>query len=709
MSFQKLMLGITTTVALSLACTGRALAQFETASLKGRITDPSGAVVADARVTATNLDTNVAITRTTNRAGEYDLPALSPGRYRVVVQATGFQESVTNNVRLAVGTDQRVDMTVSVSASETVNVQDNQLSLETDTSQKQQVVTGEQIESFPLINMDYTDLLTLATGVTLDAAGQDLGTTSLVREGSYNINGMRSTYNNYLLDGLDNNAHGTSNQGFSNQIIVPPQFSHTEFSIVTTLPPAEYGRAAGGMINVAFKQGTNAFHGMAYESIRNTILNANGYFKAASNAGASSRTTLIRNQFGANLGGPILRDKFFLFMDYEGVRQSRQVVNQSNIFDVSAHQLIVSPNAGSNTTTVQDPYTGATYPSDRPLPRSILSPIALAILDSYPLPNNNGAGSASISSNWSVLQHFVNSYDKWDIRLDRHFNSRTSAFVRVSQSKEHDLDGPAIPGSIGGGNGYFRTINQQAALGFTRQLGKAQLLEARLGASYTKGGKHPYTLGDSNTYNVNGLPTDPRVFGGLTSISINGYSAIGRQSTNPQWQYPFYLNPKISYSWLVGRHNFKTGYEFSYLRQIIQDVNPIYGQMNFNSSFTGYVLSDFLFGAPNEIDMTNLFVAHVRQGGHSAFFQDDWKIGRDLTLNLGVRYEYASHFYDKDGLLSNFDPTITPATGQLIRAKTSGSAYDKQLIDPDLNDFMPRAGFAYSPTSRLVVHGGYGI
>ena len=709
MSFHRLMFGIVPAVALSLSATGYAHAQFETASLKGRVTDPSGAVVADAQVTATNVDTNVTTSRTTNKAGEYDLPALSPGRYRVVVQATGFQESVTNNVRLTVGTDQRVDMTVSVSANETVTVQENQLTLETDTSQKQQVVTGEQIEAFPLINMDYTDLLTLSAGVTLDAAGQDLGTTSLVREGSYNINGMRSTYNNYLLDGLDNNAHGTSNQGFSNQIIVPPQFSHTEFSIVTTLPPAEYGRAAGGMINVAFKQGTNAFHGMAYESLRNTIFNANGYFKAASNAGASSRTTLIRNQFGVNGGGPILRDKFFVFFDYEGVRQSRQVVNQSNIFDVSAHQLIVSPNAGSNTTTVQDPYTGITYPSDRPLPRSILSPIALAILDSYPLPNNNGAGSASISSNWSVLQHFVNSYDKWDIRLDRHFNDRTSSFLRLSQSKEHDLDGPAIAGSIGGGNGYFRTINQQVALGLTRQIGRAQLLEARLGASYTKGGKHPYTLGDSNTFGVNGLPTDPRVFGGLTSISISGYSAIGRQSTNPQWQYPFYLNPKISYSWLVGRHNFKTGYEFSYLRQIIQDVNPIYGQMNFNSSFTGYVLSDFLFGAPNEIDKTNLFVAHVRQGGHSAFFQDDWKIGRDLTLNLGVRYEYASHFYDKDGLLSNFDPTITPATGQLIRASTSGSAYQKQLIDPDLNDFMPRAGFAYSPLSRLVVHGGYGI
>jgi hypothetical protein len=690
-------------------CAGSAYAQFETASIVGRVSDSTGALLVGAKVTVTNVDTNIAISRMTDKAGEYVVPALQAGVYRVVASMDGFNEAITENVHLSVGTNQSVNLALAIGDKQTVTVESNQLVLETETSQRQQIVTTDEIDALPLQNMDYSDLVLLSTGVTQDASGQDLGTSSVVREGSYNINGQRSTYNNYLLDGMDNNAHGTSNQGFSNQVINPSQYNISQFSIVTTLPAAEYGRSAGGTINVVFKHGGNKLHGMLYESLRNTIADANGYFKATSNSGALNRTTLIRNQFGGNISGPIVRDKFFFFADYEGLRQVRQVVNQSNIFKESDHQLIASPNATANTTTVLNPFTGATYAADRPLPRSVLSPIALAILDSFPLPNNNGAGTTSISSNWSSLQRFVNSYDKEDIRIDAQWTPRMSTFARVSQSKEHDLDGPILPGPISGGNGYFRTINQQAALGLTRQIGATQLLEARLGASYTKGGKQPYTLDDPRTFGVQGLPNDPLVGGGLTSLGLSGYSAIGRQSTNPQWQYPFFLNPKVSYSWLFGRHNFKTGYEFTYLRQIVQDVNPIDGDMEFQSSFTGYTISDFLFGVPNEIDLTNFFVAHIRQGGHSAFVQDDWKILPNLTLNLGVRYEYASHFYEKDGRLTNFDPVNTPITGQMIRASSSGSAYQKQLVDPDLNDFMPRIGFALSPTKSLVFHGGYGI
>ncbi|WP_213806296.1 carboxypeptidase regulatory-like domain-containing protein [Granulicella sp. dw_53] len=706
MRFKKL---IPLALMLFALCVGRMYGQFETASLVGRITDSTGALVVGAKVTVTNVATNVAISRVTDKAGVYLVPALPAGVYRVVANMSGFNDAITENVHLLVGTNQNVNLIMTIGNSETVTVEASQLGLETETSQKQQVVTDEAIEAFPLLNMNYSDLLTLATGVTQDAAGQDLGTSSVVREGSFNINGQRSTYNNFLLDGMDNNAHGTSNQGFSNQVINPSQYSLSQFSIVTTLPAAEYGRSAGGTINVAFKHGSNSIHGMVYESLRNTIANSNGFFRAASNSGASNRTTLVRNQFGGNVGGPIMRDRFFYFIDYEGLRQVRQVVNQANIFKLSDHQLIASPNATANTTAVLNPFTGETYPADRPLPRSVLSPIALAILDSFPLPNNNGAGTTSISSNWSALQRFINSYDKEDARIDAQWTPRMSTFLRLSQSKEHDLDGPILPSPISGGNGYFRTINQQAALGLTRQIGATQLLEARLGASFTKGGKLPYTLGDPRTFGIPGTPTDPAVAGGLVTLGLSGYTGIGRQATNPQWQYPFFLNSKLSYSWLFGHHNFKTGYEFSYLRQTVQDVNPIDGDMEFQSSFTGYTISDFLFGVPNEVDLTTYFVAHIRQGGHSAFIQDDWKILPRLTLNIGVRYEYASHFYEKDGRLTNFDPNTTPYTGQLLRASSSGSAYQKQLIDPDLNDFMPRFGFALSPNQKLVIHGGYGI
>jgi hypothetical protein len=696
-------------IVMLVLCVGRAYSQFDTASLVGRVTDATGAVIPGATVTATNIATNVSNNRITNKDGEYTIPALKEGTYKIVAVVPGFSDSITDGVKLVVGTNQRVDLAMKVGSTEQVTVKENELELETATSQKQQVINADTIEAFPLQTMDYTDMLQLSSGVSQDSAGQDLGTSSVVREGSYNINGMRSTYNNYLLDGLDNNAHGTSNQGFSNEVIIPSQHDISQFSIVTTLPPAEFGRSAAGIVNVVMKSGTNQFHGLLYEALRNTVMDANGYFVAYNPAGKVVKTMLQSNQFGGNLGGPLLHGKVFFFADYEGYRRIRADVNQSNIFDLAAHQLIVSPNATANTTAVLDPFTGVSYPSDRPLPRSILSPIALAILDATPLPNNNGAGSTSVSANNSALQRFVNSYDKEDARLDAQFSERMSGFLRVSQSKEHDLDGPTLPAPIAGGNGYFRTINQQVALGILRQIGPTQLLEARIGASYTKGGKLPYTLNDPRTFGVLGLPTDPRVGGGLTTIAIDGYSAIGRQSTNPQWQYPFFLDPRVTYSYAFGKHNFKAGYEFTYLRQIVQDVNPIYGEMDFDSSFTGYVLSDFLFGVANEIDLTNFYVAHLRQGGHAGFLQDDWKVSSKLTLNLGVRYEYASHFYEKDSRLTNYDPITTPQTGQLIRARASGSAYQKQLVDPDLNDFMPRVGFAYSPLRNLVVHGGYGI
>lgn len=682
-------------------------AQFETASLVGKVTDSTGAVIPGATVTVTNTETGVAISRQTNDSGEYNVPALRNGVYRVVVTKDGFDSFITDNVNLAIGTNQRVDATMTVGNKEAVTVEASDLVLETETSQRQQIITTEQIEAFPIINLNYADLVTLSAGAMAAPAGEDLGTTSMTREASFNINGQRSTFNNYLLDGMDNNQHGTSNQGFSNQVINPPYASISQFSIVTTLPSAEYGRASGGTINTAFKQGTNKIHGQVYEYYRNTILNAPGWFKPAAGSDAGNKVTLNQNQFGGNIGGPIKHDRFFVFGDYEGYRRVKTVVNSANALTQSQHQFITSANTSVNTVVV-NPFTGATYPSQRPLPVSVLSPIAVAITNSIPLPNNYINGYNSVSVNWVYLQRFTNSADKEDVRLDAQWTPRMSTFLRVSQSKQHALDGPSLPPPLEGAkNGYIRVINQQVALGLTRQIGSSQLLEARLGVSFTKGGKNPYGLGDPRTFGIKGLPTDPRVWGGLTTLSITGCCTYGRQSTNPQWQYPFFLNPKVSYSWLLGHHNFKVGYEMGYLRQSVQDVNPIYGSMSF-ASYSYNVYSDFWFGAPSELDMTTFYIAHIRQGGHSAYFQDDWKILPKLTLNLGVRYEYASHFYEKDNRLTNYDPVNTPITGQLIRA-SNGSAFKRQLIDPDYNDFAPRIGLSYSPISKMVIHAGYGI
>lgn len=687
---------------------GQVYAQFENGSLVGTIADSTGAVIPGATVVVTNVETGVALTRKTDSAGVYQFPSLRVGVYRVEASREGFQKAVADQVHMSVATTVRVNLTLKTgSSTETVTVEANELGLATETSQRGQIITNEQIEAFPLSTLDYSDLVTLSTGAITSPLGTDNNTASLVREGSFNINGQRSMFNNFLLDGMDNNAYGVSNQGFSNQIIQPSQNSISQFQVVTNNQSAEYGRSSGGTINVAFKSGSNDFHGEVYEYLRNTVLNANGYFVSP-----TGKPTLIRNQFGANLGGPILHNKLFFFADYEGVRQIRSHVNRSSVFRVSDHDLILNPDVAGqppNTTKVTDPYTGLTYPGDQPLPKSILSPIALKILDAFPMPNTVGVSPTVATNNYTALQRFTDDANKYDIRLDAQWTPRTSSFVRWSHSKEDAVDGPSLPEPLDGAvNGNQRIENEQLALGLTRQLGAAQLLEARLGISYTKGGKYTAAIGDTRTFGIPGTPTDPRVYGGLVSQVISGYTTFGRQATNPQWQYPFLLDPKVSYSWLRGKHSLKAGYEFEFLQETIADTNPLFGRMTYAGKFSGSVIGDFLFGAPSKIELTTFYVAHVRSNSHFMYFQDDWKVLPKLTLNLGMRYEYGGRFRDKDNSLTNFDPATTPTTLKMLKAK-SGSAYDETLIDPDLNDFAPRIGFAYAVSPKAVIHGGYGI
>ena len=234
----------------------------------------------------------------------------------------------------------------------------------------------------------------------------------------------------------------------------------------------------------------------------------------------------------------------------------------------------------------------------------------------------------------------------------------------------------------------------------------------RFGWSNTEGGKNPPALGASDNFGITGLPTDPRIAGGLPSQAITGYSAFGRQATNPQWQFPTVFNPKINYSWLKGRQSLKAGYEFQHINVEVQDVNPLYGLDSYTGQFTRpagaaannlYNLADFMLGLRSQYALSTFLVANMQQDLHFTYVQDDVRVNDKLTLNLGLRYEYATPMWEKNNLLTNFDPT----TNSLISAK-DGSVYDRTLVDPDRNNFGPRLGFAYTPMAKTVVRGGWG-
>jgi Carboxypeptidase regulatory-like domain/TonB-dependent Receptor Plug Domain len=322
-----------TLVLLFTFITTPARAQFESGAVVGLIRDTTGGVIADASVTLLNTETGVEAKRTSAPDGTYEFVTVRPGVYVVTGEKAGLSVALVENVRVQVGGRMRVDLTMSVGAlTERVQVTATAPLLETDRSERSQVITAEQIRQLPLNGREYSALALLSTGVRLSALNRSNQGTP--REGAFNVNGLRSVFNNFLIDGVDNNANGTSNQGFSNQVMQPPPDAVAEFKVVTNNQSAEYGRAAGATVNVAYRSGANQFTASAWEFFRDTALNATNYFRPANGI----KPPMRRNQFGGVMGGPLLRNRAFFFADYEGFRQDRQSAAFSSIPTASQRQ-----------------------------------------------------------------------------------------------------------------------------------------------------------------------------------------------------------------------------------------------------------------------------------------------------------------------------------------------------------------------------------
>jgi hypothetical protein len=673
-----------------------AWAQFDTASVVGTVKDSSGAVIPGAKVTLTNTETGVSTVRTTGNDGSYEFSTVRPGIYVVSAEQTGFSIALVDNVQVQVAARLRVDLLMAVGQlSEQILVTAASPLVDTETSQRSQVITGDQMRGLALNGREYSALALLTTGVRQSALNKSSSANATPREGAFNVNGLRSTFNNFLIDGVDNNAYGTSNQGFSNQVMQPSPDAVGEFRVVTNNQSAEYGRAAGATVNVAYRSGTNQIHGDTWEFFRDTALNAETFFKPVD----GSKPPLRRNQYGFTLGGPIVRNKAFFFGDFEGFRQDKKSTTFSTL-PTSAQ------NSGILSVDVRDPRTGVTYPAGTQIP---MTSFARRVLGGLPALNIAGA-----ANNYSTVQDFTNDTDKAGGKVDLQLSPSLSMFGRYGWRSVNTNDQPPIPlPSGGGGNGNIYVANKQLVLGTTYIPGQRSLLEVRFGWSNTQGGKNPPALGSPADFGISGLPTDPRIAGGLPSQSITGYSAFGRQATNPQWQYPTVWNPKINYSWLMGRQSFKAGYEFQHIGVEVQDVNPLYGLDSYTGQFSRpagatagnlYNLADFMLGLRSQYALSTFFVANMEQNLHFTYVQDDIRVNDKLTLNAGLRYEYATPMWEANNNLTNFDPV----SRTMVRA-TDGSISDRALVDPDRNNFGPRIGFAYTPMSKTVIRGGWGI
>src|SRR5262245_15726983 len=680
---------------LFVSAVNTAFAQFDSATVLGTIRDAGGAAMPGVTVSLKNIDTGLSVTAQTDGDGNFQFTNVRIGNYRVSAEKQGFSTAVAERVNVTVNARQRVDLAMQPGAvTESVVITDAAQLLETDSSVRGQVVQREQIVNLPLNGRSYANLALLTPGVRESSQN---GITTAGREASFNVNGLRNTVNNFLLDGVDNNAYGTSNQSFSSQVVQVSPDAIAEFKVQTNTYSAEFGRSGGAVINASYRSGTNQFHGNLWEYHRNTVLNAVGFFKPVGGV----KPPLIRNQFGFTFGGPIIKDHTFYFIDYEGFRQ----ISKALVF--SALPTLAQRN-GILAVDVRDPRTGTTYTAGTPIP---MTDFARKVLTELPAPNAAGA------NNYQNLVPNRAYNDKFNLRLDHKFSGNLNAFARISNRKVNNFEGPNIPGPSGSNqNGLVNVLNQQLAAGATYIFHNAAALEFRLGISRIEAGKRPPLSGGPSMrelYGITGLPEDRTITGGLTTQTINGFAQLGRQATNPQFQNPFNFNPRVNYAFSLGRHSLKTGYEYLAVNTDVQDTNPLMGLDTYNGQFTRpsgaasnnlYNLADFMFGLRSQYEFANLLVVNLRQRLHYAYLQDDFKVSPKLTFNLGVRYEFATPFYGDKNRLSNYDPK----TNSIILAK-DGSLYDRSLVDPDYNNFAPRLGFAYNLLEKTVIRGGYGI
>jgi hypothetical protein len=709
-------------------------AQYDTATVLGRVADPTGAVVPGSKLTLRNVSTGVSTVRTADSSGDFEFTSVLPAEYTLTTNAPGFKAETTT-FSVAVSARQRVDIHLQPGSSEVVNVNDNVASLlETDSSDNGFTVQPREIMNLPLNGREYSDLAKLTPGVRTSLMENE-STTS--RDASYNVNGLRVSWNNFILDGLDNNSYGVDNQGFSNQAIQPVLDAVNEFRVTTDNYGAEYGRVGGAVINASTKSGTAHFHGDIWDYIRNPTANAVGPFPLTPGSVPGPN----QNQFGGVFGGPLplhaitRTGKTFFFVDYEGLRRVQHAPLTATIPTTNQLNSLLNGapflDSSGRPIPIENPYTKTIYTTGViPSPTAIGNNLAQIVLSNFMNLQNVLGQTVVAATNLTSNPAATESSNKGDGRFDWAIDGKQTFFVRYSSRAENVLDPSAIPGpNFGKSNGNTYNANQQIAAGYTRVLSSLSALDARLGFTWSQANRKPFDLGSNNILVAAGIPNapvDPTIAGGLNTQAVTGFSPTwGRSASTPTTVNPFAINPKVNYSLLHGKHSIQIGYEYQHISTIISNTHPQFGTDTYKGLFTegtmkaltlpgsttadpaykqAWALADFAFGARSEYELSNNTLVTDNTRYHAAYFQDDWRVLPNLTLNLGMRYEFTTPVWETNNELSNFNP----ATQSLVQA-SPGSLYNRALVEPNRLNFAPRLGVAYGINSRTLIHAAYGI
>lgn len=736
-----------------------ATSQETRGTITGTITDPSGAAVAGARITARNTQTNTTVQGASSGDGTYSMPYLLPGPYTISVEVQGFKRSVREGVELRIAERINLDFRLELGATqESVNVTEEAPLLEVSSATSGQVIDRRRISELPLSEGNPLTLVQLAPGIVITGGFNSNSALSNSGPSNWEVNGSPGG-NEYTLDGTPNTADRQA-QGAARVGLQPPTDAVEEFKVVTAGFDAQQGRTAGGSVDVAVRSGTNAFHGSLYEFVRNDIFMANSFFF---NRDGRPKQARRYNRYGGTVGGPIVipkvyngKDRTFFFTSYERIRpitpnlETITVPNEafrrgdfSALLDRATPLYVYDPRTAraDGARIVRDPIqcngrVNVICP-DR------ISPIAANYLSFLPLPNTN---LTSTTNNYSGNGPGDNTYDVFLARIDHTFSERHRIFGRYSQGWRTEIDensagtvnGVRINGRLG------HRGNKGGVLDYIFVGSSNTILNLRAG--YTRFKQDRFSLA-SFDYDIRKMGFSPQALALFTAntlpqINISNYSSpvepTGYLNTNPTWS----LQPTLTR--IQGSHAMRFGYDYRVYQQNRADQTYKAGQYTFNNDFTRQTdqnpslpieqlqaqgMAAFLLGQPTGGNFPLLADNAATAKYHSFYFQDDWKLTRRLTLNLGLRYEVdlgTTERYNR--IIQDFDASAANPTEAAVRANYARSPIPEiaaanfrvpgglvfasgsnRGFKADRNNFQPRIGAAYQIDSRTAIRAGWGI
>ncbi len=697
-----------------------ASAQQVTAAIQGQVLDPSGAPVPGATVTAKDVDRGTTVTGTTNAEGIYTLPRVPIGRYDIRAEAKGFQTAVNPTVTLEMNQIARIDFNMRIGQmTETVEVTTAAPLLQTENTMVGTIIDAKTNEALPLATRNYVQLTLLAPGSVHPDPSTMTNGSATGGGGRPYVNGNREQANNFLLDGLDNNQVSDNLVGYT-----PSVDAIAEFNMITNNASAEFGNFMGGIISTTIKSGTNQYHGDAFEFFRNDVLNANSW---ANNWSGSPKPRVRWNMFGATLGGPIVKDKLFFFMDYQGQRLNfPNSTGTITLFTAAERQGNFSALLGRGI-QLYNPFqldaggNRVPFPNNQ-IPINLLDPVAKNLFSSplYPLPVTPGLQNNYFNTTASHIY-----VDQGDAKIDYTMSDKDRLWGRYSQSF---LRNPSTNSFALFAPGFNDTPTYNGVINWTRTFSPTLVNEVRLGANYVQlhnGSAFPSSAGNiaQDLGIANGNDRGP----GLLALNFGGGFVGGIGTSGVQQLFAdTVIQAQDGLIINTGKHIIHTGFQF--MRQRINTYysgnNGAAGLMDYSGRFTagpnplavagggaGAGEADFFLGLPDQLGRgVSTGTWGQRSSIYAAYVQDDYKITGNLTLNFGLRYETHTPWVEVKDRQTNF----APISGAIQAAGASNCIYNNcRALYNSYNlglDFQPRIGFAYNPefmNRKIVLRGAY--